>query len=43
MSLKIELGGMLLDLLPKRKMEPVRPAMVWAIGRFGARAPLYGR
>ena len=33
--LKIELGGMLLDLLPKRKMEPVRPAIVWAIGRLG--------
>ena len=41
-ELKIELGGMLLDLLPKRKMEPVRAAMVWAIGRLGARVPLYG-
>jgi hypothetical protein len=39
---KAELGGMLLDLLPKRKMEPVRPAMIWAIGRLGARSPLYG-
>ena len=39
---KTELGGMLLDLLPKRKMEPVRPAMIWAIGRRGARSPLYG-
>ena len=39
---KTELGTMLLDLLPKRKMEPVRPAMVWAIGRLGARVPLYG-
>ena len=39
---KVELGGMLLDLLPKRKMEPVRPAMVWAIGRLGARVPMYG-
>ena len=34
---KTELGGMLLDVLPKRKMEPVRPAMIWAIGRLGAR------
>jgi hypothetical protein len=41
-ALKIELGGILLDLLPKRKMEGVRPAMVWALGRLGARAPLYG-
>jgi hypothetical protein len=39
---KIELGTMLLDLLPKRKMEPVRPAIVWAVGRIGARVPLYG-
>ena len=41
-SLKVELGEILLDLLPKRKMETVRPAIVWAIGRLGARAPLYG-
>jgi hypothetical protein len=39
---KVELGGMLLDLLPKRKMESVRPAMLWAIGRLGARVPMYG-
>jgi len=40
--LKNELGTMLLDLLPKRKMASVRSAMVWAIGRLGARVPLYG-
>jgi len=39
---KVELGNMLLDLLPKRKMEPVRPAIVWAIGRIGSRMPLCG-
>ena len=33
---------MLLDLIPKRKMETVRPAIAWAIGRLGARCPLYG-
>ena len=33
---------MLLDLLPKRKMEAVRSALVWTIGRLGARVPLYG-
>ena len=33
---------MLLDLLPKRKMEPVRPAMVWALGPARRRVPLYG-
>jgi len=41
-SLKIELGEVLLDLLPKRKMETARPAIVWAVGRLGARTPLYG-
>lgn len=41
-SLKIDLGTMLVDLVPKRKMEPLRPAIVWAVGRLGARAPLYG-
>jgi hypothetical protein len=39
---KVELGNMILDLLPKRKMEAVRPAMVWAIGRLGARVLMYG-
>ena len=39
---KVELGEMLLDLLPKRKMEPVRPAIIWALGRLGAREPVYG-
>jgi hypothetical protein len=39
---KTELGGMLLDMLPKRRMEPVRPAMIWAIGRLGARSLMYG-
>ena len=39
---KIELGRILLDLLPKKKMEPVRPAIAWAIGRIGARVPVYG-
>jgi molecular chaperone DnaK (HSP70) len=41
-STKIELGNLLLDLLPKRKLETVRPAMAWALGRLGARVPLYG-
>ena len=41
-AMKTELGGLLLDLLPKRKMEPVRPAMIWALGRLGARVPMYG-
>ncbi len=39
---RIELGEMLLDLFPRRKMEPVRPALVWALARLGARVPVYG-
>ncbi|MEX2139179.1 MAG: Hsp70 family protein [Pirellulales bacterium] len=39
---KIELGGVLLDVLPKRKMEPVRPAVLWTLGRVAARVPVYG-
>jgi hypothetical protein len=39
---KSELGSILVKLLPKRKMEPVQRAIVWAIGRLGARSPLYG-
>ncbi len=39
---KIEIGGILVDLLSRRKMEGVRPALAWAIGRIGARQPVYG-
>jgi hypothetical protein len=39
---KIELGTLLLELLPKRKIEPVRPAILWSLGRIAARRPLYG-
>ncbi len=39
---KIELGTILVDLLPKRKMEANRSAIFWALGRVGARQPTYG-
>jgi hypothetical protein len=42
LATKIELGDLLLDVLPKRKMEPVRPAVLWTLGRVGARVPVYG-
>ena len=29
-------------MLPKRKMEPVRPAVLWTLGRVAARVPVYG-
>lgn len=41
-SSKIELGTMLLNLLPKRKVETTRPGIFWALGRLGARQPVYG-
>lgn len=39
---KQQLGKQLIELMPKRKVEPVRGAVLWAIGRLGAREPLYG-
>lgn len=39
---KIELGKMLIELLPKRKLQNVRDPMMWALGRLGQRTPLYG-
>jgi hypothetical protein len=36
------LGQLLTELLPKRKLEPLRPALAWAVGRIGAREPVYG-
>jgi molecular chaperone DnaK (HSP70) len=40
--MKIELGDAIVELLPKRKLQGVRDAMVWALGRIGQRTPLYG-
>ena len=39
---KIELGDIIVELLPKRKLERVRDAMAWALGRVGQRVPVYG-
>jgi molecular chaperone DnaK (HSP70) len=39
---KLELGDLLADLLPKKKLESIRPALQWTLGRLGARQPLYG-
>lgn len=41
-STKLELGQMLVDLMGRKKVEAVRPAMLWALGRIGARQPVYG-
>ena len=39
---KQSLGQILVDLLRKRKFEPVRDPLAWAIGRIGGRQPIYG-
>jgi hypothetical protein len=39
---KIELGDMLTELADKKKLEPIRQAILWGIGRLGARQPAYG-
>ncbi len=39
---KIEMGSMLIELLPKRKLDQIRPAIAWALARIGARVPVYG-
>jgi hypothetical protein len=41
-TLKIELGDMLVDLMNRKFLQPVRSAVVWAVGRIGARMPVYG-
>ena len=41
-TVKAELGSMLLDRLPREKIGQVRDAIFFALGRLGARAPVYG-
>ncbi len=41
-SVKSELGHMILDRLPREKMPASRDAMLFALGRLGARQPVYG-
>jgi hypothetical protein len=41
-SRKIELGDMLVALLPKRKLAGLHDPMVWTLGRLGQRVPVYG-
>jgi hypothetical protein len=42
LSMKVQLGQWLCDLLPKRKYEKVRRPMIWTLGRLGQRIPLHG-
>ena len=39
---KAELGNMALDLLPREKGSALRDALLFALGRAGARVPVYG-
>jgi molecular chaperone DnaK (HSP70) len=39
---KTELGGLALDLLSREKAAAMRDALLFAIGRIGARVPVYG-
>lgn len=34
---KEEIGAIILDVLPKKNLRPIRDALVWALGRVGAR------
>lgn len=37
-----EIGRIVLDFLPRKKFEPLKPALVWTLGRVAARVPVYG-
>jgi molecular chaperone DnaK (HSP70) len=39
---KLELGRMILDLLPKKKLVALRAALLWTLGRVAARVPVAG-
>ena len=39
---KNELGGLISDLVSRKKYEKVRSPMTWALGRLGQRVPVYG-
>jgi hypothetical protein len=38
---KVGLVESVLASLPKKKMDPLRPAMLWMVGRLGSRVPVY--
>lgn len=42
LEVKAELGRLLSDLVTRRKLEAVRPALRWAVGRLGQRVPVHG-
>jgi molecular chaperone DnaK (HSP70) len=42
LKVKGDLGNALVGLFGKKKLEAMRGAMLWTVGRLGARVPLYG-
>ena len=41
-SEKMQLGQLAIQELTRKKSEPLRPALWWALGRLGSRTPVYG-
>jgi hypothetical protein len=41
-SARRELGRIALNFLPRPAFNPIRSALIWAVGRIGARVPVYG-
>lgn len=41
-AVRRELGDIILQLLPRPKMQAVREALIWTVGRIGARVPFNG-
>jgi hypothetical protein len=42
LATKHELGDWIVELSHRKKLAPVRPAMLWTLARIGARVPVYG-
>jgi hypothetical protein len=42
LKLKGELANTIVELISRKKLEAMRGAMLWTLGRLGARVPLYG-
>lgn len=42
LQMKIEIGELALATLEDHSSQPIEPALLWTIGRVGARAPFYG-
>jgi molecular chaperone DnaK (HSP70) len=41
-STRRELGRIALDFLPRPAFDSIRTALIWSVGRIGARVPIYG-